>query len=83
MNLDDHSPCDPHTARLSIDVWRLKTSTAYLLVCEVCGANTRWGCEVGGIRLCDRHWTLNRRFRALLGLPLTTESCSEDSSGEG
>ena len=47
--------------------WRMKASTAHLLICEICGENTKWGKTVRGVRLCDRHWTLRNRLRAHFG----------------
>jgi hypothetical protein len=65
------------------DIWQLKASTAHLLVCAVCGDNTKWGNFARGVRLCDRHWTLRNRLRAYFGLALSTSSRPEDSGEEG
>ena len=62
------------TGANSIETWKLKCSTAHHLVCGICGDNTRWGREVRGKRLCDRHWTLRNRIQALLGLHFSENS---------
>lgn len=49
--------------RMKEDIWRLKASTAHLLVCEVCGDNTKWGANKRGVRLCDEHNTWKTYFR--------------------
>lgn len=65
--------------------WMLKASTAHLLVCVVCGDNCRWGKVTRGVRLCDRHWTVRNRLRALIGLPTIStrrEGDAEESAQE-
>lgn len=43
--------------------WKLKASTAKYLVCDVCGAATRWDTEKSDYRLCDEHNTWWMYFR--------------------
>ncbi len=44
-------------------IWRMKSSTGRQLICAICGRNTRWGRNVGEVRLCDEHWTFRNRWR--------------------
>lgn len=61
---NDHSSRSDSVRDLQpFDQWKLKASTAHLLVCAVCGRNTRWGRNVGDVMLCDEHWTFRNRWR--------------------
>ena len=67
MNLDDRSPNGLNSDRPPIDVWRLKLGSVRAPRCSVCGDQTRWGIQIRGTSLCDRHWTLKNRIRAFFG----------------
>ena len=67
MSLDDRSSSSPNSDRPPVDVWKLKLGSVKAPRCVICGGQTRWGIQVRGVSLCDRHWTLKNRVRAVLG----------------
>ena len=83
MSLDDRSSPSPNSDRPPVDVWKLKLGSVKAPHCVICGGQTRWGIQVRGVSLCDRHWTLRNRLRSLLGLSLPTDSHLEDFAEEG